>query len=64
MEEGLAGGVFVRELCLEIDKTEKLTNLFLRIIWVNQKEVSKLVFIMGGKKITNEVRRLFQIREF
>lgn len=64
MEEVLAGRVLVRELCLEMDKTERLTNLFLPIIWVNPKEISKLVFIRGGKKITNEVRQLFQAREF
>lgn len=64
MDEGLAGGVFVRGLCLEMDKTERLTNLFLPIIWVNPKEISKMVFIMGGKKITNEMRQLFQTREF
>lgn len=51
MEEGLAGGVFVHKLCLEMDKTERLTNLFLPIIWVNPKDISKMVFIVGERKL-------------
>lgn len=52
MNERLVGGVFVRELCLKMEKTERLTNLFLPIIWVNTnpKEISKNGFHYGRKE--------------